>query len=119
MPIATLASVSLDCPDPAVLAAFYAAVTGLEISYETDTFAAIGGDPLYVAFVRVDDHRPPTWPEGDVPQQFHLDFKVDDVAAAVDQVMALGASKPAHQPGGDRWTVLADPAGHPFCLTTM
>ena len=30
--------------------------------------------------------------------------------------LALGAGQPAFQPGGDRWTVLTDPAGHPFCL---
>jgi hypothetical protein len=25
-------------------------------------------------------------------------------------------ARPDHQPGGDRWRVLLDPAGHPFCL---
>ncbi len=29
--------------------------------------------------------------------------------------MQLGLG--AHKPGGDRWRVLVDPAGHPFCLT--
>ena len=28
----------------------------------------------------------------------------------------LGATRPEHQPGGDRWRVMLDPAGHPFCL---
>ncbi|MGH3861423.1 hypothetical protein [Actinokineospora sp.] len=28
------------------------------------------------------------------------------------------STKPKDQPGGHRWRVLADPAGHPFCLTS-
>ncbi|USY17364.1 hypothetical protein NE857_18635 [Nocardiopsis exhalans] len=32
-------------------------------------------------------------------------------------LLGLGAHKPEEQPGGDRWRVLVDPAGHPFCLT--
>ncbi len=31
--------------------------------------------------------------------------------------MEWGATKPEYQPGADRWRVLTDPAGHPFCLT--
>lgn len=27
-----------------------------------------------------------------------------------------GATQPEHQPGGDGYRVLLDPAGHPFCL---
>lgn len=29
-----------------------------------------------------------------------------------------GAIKPDFQPGEGRWTVLADPEGHLFCITT-
>jgi len=32
------------------------------------------------------------------------------------KAVALGATKFAHQPGGDDFEVYADPAGHPFCL---
>ena len=34
----------------------------------------------------------------------------------VRRCLELGAGKPGFQPGGDRWTVLTDPSGHPFCL---
>ena len=37
--------------------------------------------------------------------------------AAAAASLKLGATRPDHQPGGDRWRVLLDPAGHPFCLT--
>jgi hypothetical protein len=30
-------------------------------------------------------------------------------------MLELGAAKPEFQPGGDRWRVFTDPAGHPFC----
>ncbi|MFE4255630.1 VOC family protein [Streptomyces sp. NPDC056910] len=33
-------------------------------------------------------------------------------------MLELGASKPDQQPNEDRYRVLADPAGHPFCLVT-
>ncbi|MGV9599187.1 VOC family protein [Streptosporangium sandarakinum] len=30
---------------------------------------------------------------------------------------APGATRPEFQPGGDDWTVLADPEEHPFCVS--
>jgi Glyoxalase-like domain len=35
---------------------------------------------------------------------------------AARELLAQGATRLAFQPGGDRWLVLPDPAGHPFCL---
>ncbi|MFG2438870.1 VOC family protein [Streptomyces sp. NPDC048508] len=32
---------------------------------------------------------------------------------------ARGATKATDQPDPDRWRVLQDPAGHPFCVTTL
>jgi uncharacterized protein (TIGR00369 family) len=48
----------------------------------------------------------------------HLDFAVDDLDEAGTRVPKYGAAKPEFQPGGDRWRVFTDPAGHPFCLAT-
>ncbi|MEU7863688.1 VOC family protein [Nonomuraea sp. NPDC049141] len=33
--------------------------------------------------------------------------------------LAAGATKATDQPNPDRWRVLLDPAGHPFCVTTL
>ena len=63
-----------------------------------------------LAFQLAADHRPPTWPDPAIPQQFHLDVMVEDVASAGLRVLALGAAKL------DGEDVYADPAGHPFCL---
>ncbi|MEU3019909.1 VOC family protein [Nocardiopsis sp. NPDC007018] len=61
--------------------------------------------------------QPPGWPGSDAPQRFHLDFAARDPERAEAALLALGATRPGHQPGGDRWRVLLDPAGNPFCVT--
>jgi hypothetical protein len=33
--------------------------------------------------------------------------------------VAIGGRKAGVQPDPDHWRVLLDPAGHPFCLTTL
>ncbi|MBH5334592.1 VOC family protein [Streptomyces pactum] len=113
-----LSAITLDCPDPLALAAFYQRATGLAPHPgSTADFAGLRTeDGLFIGFQRVDDHRPPHWPGSAVPQQLHLDFDVDDLDEAESWLLELGAGKPEFQPGGERWRVLTDPAGHPFCL---
>ena len=48
----------------------------------------------------------------------HLDFHVEDLAATEARVLAAGAKKFEFQPNSDHCFVFADPAGHPFCLST-
>jgi catechol 2,3-dioxygenase-like lactoylglutathione lyase family enzyme len=113
-----LTAITLDCADPKALAAFYQQATGLEpVPESDDVFAGLTReDGLFIGFQRVDDYQAPRWPGQSVPQQLHLDFAVDDLDQAEALVLALGAAKPQFQPGGDRWRVFTDPAGHPFCL---
>jgi catechol 2,3-dioxygenase-like lactoylglutathione lyase family enzyme len=113
-----LTAITLDCADPRALAEFYQQATGLDLVPESnDDFAGLsGGDGLFIGFQRVVDYQPPQWPGQGMPQQIHLDFGVDDLDEAEAVLLELGAAKPAFQPGGDRWRVLTDPAGHPFCL---
>ena len=105
--------VVIDCPDPQALAAFYAELLGLPVTYASDDFVVVARDDTSsgFAFQLAPDHRAPLWPDPAHPQQMHLDVMVDDLAAAASQVTALGAHRLA---GGDN--VFADPAGHPFCL---
>ncbi len=110
-----LATILLDSADPAELAEFYTAATGWKPTYTDDDFVFLGdGGPVQLGFQRVADYQGPTWP--DDRTHAHLDFAVPDVAAAVATLLALGARKPDFQPGEDKWTVLLDPEGHPFCL---
>lgn len=114
--IATFYATVLDCPRPRELAEFYAQLIGGEIVDDRDDWVTIrDGNGVRLAFQRAPDHRPPTWPEGERPQQFHIDVVVGDLDAAEKAVLALGATKHDHQPGTS-FRVFLDPAGHPFCL---
>lgn len=119
MAVARLASVALDCADPLPLARFWAALLGGEIAATSDMVAAVRTDRGWLMAMRVPGYVPPDWPDGSVQKQIHLDLAVDDLDAAEAEAIRLGARKAAEQPGPDRWRVLLDPAGHPFCLTTQ
>jgi catechol 2,3-dioxygenase-like lactoylglutathione lyase family enzyme len=113
-----LAAISLDCADPAELAEFYSRLTGFEVVFGNDDFVALRGD-IYLTLQRVEGYRPPTWPEGERAKQIHLDFATDDLDGAQQIAVGLGASVADAQPSPERWRVLIDPAGHPFCFTTL
>lgn len=114
-----LGAVAVDCPDPEQLSAFYKAVLDLELLFSAEDFVALKGAGVLLTFERVDDHQRPTWPAGPVPKQLHLDLTVTDLDAEETRIVALGATKAEVQPNPDRWRVLIDPAGHPFCLTIL
>jgi hypothetical protein len=114
--------VALDCPDPLALAAFYSALTDLPVEplgdFPPDKVTWIElvheGRPT-LGFQKVDSYVAPTWPEGAVPQQVHLDFQVDDLDEGEAKVLSIGATKATVQPG-TTFRVYLDPVGHPFCL---
>ncbi|MDE3064391.1 MAG: VOC family protein [Acidobacteriota bacterium] len=114
-----LGGVGLDCDDPVRLSDFWASLLGGEIVYTSPSLAVVKLGDLYVNAYRVEDHRPPTWPGGPVPKQAHLDLDVDDLAAAEQRAITLGARRADWQPEPDSYLVLLDPAGHPFCLSTQ
>ncbi|KEF08503.1 hypothetical protein DF17_05235 [Streptomyces rimosus] len=102
------------------LADFYATALGPTV---TETYPAENGEGAASAFhvngvmylfYNSASYQAPNWPEEDLP--FHMDLTFPDAAAAEKQLLELGATKPAHQPGGKHWTVLLDPAGRPFCI---
>jgi catechol 2,3-dioxygenase-like lactoylglutathione lyase family enzyme len=114
-----LGSVALDCSDPVALGAFWAELLGGEVAFSSEEFVAVKTDRVWLAAVRVPDHQAPTWPEGTRPKQMHLDLAVDDLGQAETEALRLGAVRAADQPAPDRYIVLTDPAGHPFCLSTQ
>ncbi|MFE2265549.1 VOC family protein [Streptomyces griseosporeus] len=116
MAVAKLGVVVLDCPDPGALAAFYAEVLGGTVEGEGDwvDLKVPGGQAM--AFQAAEGFVPPRWPSAEHSQQFHLDLTAEDLDAAEEKVLALGA-KPLDADDRSRgWRVYADPAGHPFCL---
>ncbi|MGO9342853.1 MAG: VOC family protein [Acidimicrobiales bacterium] len=114
-----LGSVSLDCPDPHELAAFYARLLGVEVAFDSENFSALKLDGVWLSMQRVSDHRAPSWPGPETPQQIHLDFAVDDLDVGERAAIEAGATKAGDQPSPDRWRVMFDPAGHPFCLSSL
>ena len=118
-PAISLGAVSIDCPDPLALSAFYRDVTGWTVAFESDTFVALSGPSVWLTLQKVDDYRSPTWPAPDVPKQLHLDFAVSDLDAAEAGVLAAVATRADEQPNPGVWRVYLDPVGHPFCLTTL
>jgi hypothetical protein len=72
-----------------------------------------------LTLTRVDTYIAPSWPDGPQHQQMHLDIAVDDLPSTVASAIAMGATEASHQPAPDRWRVLVDPSGHPFCLSTV
>ena len=112
---ATVSTIVFDCADPGALAEFYRAATGWKVTYQDDDVVHLGdGGPIALGFQRVPDYRPAAWPGP--AKQAHLDLQVSDPAATTAELLALGATRPEFQPGNGDWVVLADPAGHVFCL---
>ncbi|GAA2239228.1 VOC family protein [Streptomyces amakusaensis] len=121
-PAIRVLSVDFDGPDPAALARFYGEALGLPVALSSDDFVLLGreGSPG-LGFIRVADHQPPTWPDPSQGKQAHLELGVDadQLDAAHARMLALGAVEPPSQPHPEQRRVLLDPAGHPFCLSTL
>jgi hypothetical protein len=119
----------LDCKHPASLARFWAAALDeYEIAPYDDAelkrLAAMGiNDPE-------DDPNVLVWAGPDVTPRLlfqcvaeqrtvknrvHLDLLADDAEFETDRLVALGARLLARH---STWTVLADPEGNEFCVTT-
>lgn len=127
-------SVVFDCPDAHALAEFYRVLFGFDYRPGDEAPASDQPDPngndwlvlrnpngTGLAFQQVDDFSRPTWPEGSIPQQLHLDTSVPTkelLDAQHERAKGLGArllydrSEVAQEP----LRVYADPAGHPFCI---
>ena len=75
------------------------------------------GTPTWITIQQADDYLPPVWPAAPEEQQqmAHLDFHVADVEEGVKHALSCGASMSEVQ-FDDRWRVMLDPAGHPFCI---
>ncbi len=107
--------VALDTPDPAGLAEFYNTLLGWQTERASDDWITIGGGTgARLAFQLAPDHRAPTWPDNEIPQQIHLDLKVADLVAASAYAESIGARRLTE--ARDGFVVFLDPSGHPFCL---
>jgi catechol 2,3-dioxygenase-like lactoylglutathione lyase family enzyme len=119
-PAFRFAAVTFDCADPAEMARFYSELLGMSVAFSSDDFVFLAKEgSTGLGFNRLADYRRPTWPDPAQEKQAHIELGVDDLDAAEKRLLELGAEKPEFQPGGERWRVLLDPAGHPFCITSL
>jgi catechol 2,3-dioxygenase-like lactoylglutathione lyase family enzyme len=120
---------ALDATDARALAEFYRQLLGLqyrpgdeEPSDDDDWLVLVdAGGKRKLAFQQVDTLPPSTWPADGVPMQLHLDFAVptlDELERHKKRAEDLGATLllDRTEEEGEPLYVLADPAGHPFCL---
>ena len=111
-----LVGVSLDCADPAELAQFYLQLLGGRVLWSRQSSVGVQVPGLLLIPQRVEDYRPPVWPGASI---VHLDLTAGkQLDEPVKRAIALGARSADPQPDS-RWAVLLDPAGHPFCITTL
>lgn len=123
----------LDATDARGLAEFYRELLGLryrpgdeppadDAPDEADWLVLTEADGTRrLAVQQVDELTVATWPDPAVPMQLHLDFTVTSVAELHRhraRAEALGATLRLDRTGDpdEPLFVLADPAGHPFCL---
>lgn len=115
----TIGDLTIDCSNAERARNFYADFMGWEKIIAYNCFAVKTDVDLTILFIETDvPHVPPVWPEesGEQQKQMHLDFTVDDLQAAVNNAIRLGAKKAAVQYSGENFITMLDPDGHPFCL---
>jgi catechol 2,3-dioxygenase-like lactoylglutathione lyase family enzyme len=107
--------------DPRGLARFYQRLLGWPIRDDEPEWATLrpADGNTGLSFQLETEHVPPVWPPRPRTQQMqiHLDFQVDDLAAASAVAEEAGARLlNAYTDPHEDVRTYADPAGHPFCL---
>ena len=111
----------LDSDNADELSAFYEKLLGWT-RFKGQEYTVIAntkqtGFPVWITIQQVENYAPPVWPTTPEKQQqmAHLDFHVNDVEEGVNFALSCGATMSETQ-YDDRWRVMFDPAGHPFCI---
>jgi hypothetical protein len=106
-----IAALVVDCLDPTLLARFWSAATGWEITESSAEFAALrSGSGPFIEFSHVPDRNPEPSPVSLRFESFWPHQHDDDVAALVE----LGATLVRRVDGPVSYSVLADPEGNEF-----
>ncbi|MGB8196573.1 MAG: VOC family protein [Acidimicrobiales bacterium] len=111
-------NLSIDCHDPARLAAFWAEALGWRVTSEEVDEVVLeppAGSPdegvvADILFLAVPDERV-------VKNRLHLDLRPSDQFTEVERLLDLGATRVDVGQGAEAtWVVLADPEGNEFCV---
>jgi catechol 2,3-dioxygenase-like lactoylglutathione lyase family enzyme len=115
-----LSHTTVDCHDPALLAAFWEQVLGFgedpddpNVDGDSEWWIQSADRSQCLLFIEV--------PDTDLPaKRIHFDLVPTDTTRdqEVARLLALGASRVADrlQPDGRGWVTLADPEGNQFCV---
>lgn len=107
-------AVVIDTEDPGRLAGFWTRAVGYAISHDGDPYTVLAppsADRPELVLQRVADPAAGG-------SRLHLDLLVDDLEAAVERLVGLGARVESEERVFEdhRWRVLADPDGNVFCV---
>ena len=107
-PTPRLASVTFDCTDALAVARFWSGVLDRPVPADaTSDYAQLAGEPAW-SFMAVPEPK-------QAKNRVHVDLDVDDLPAAVERIITLGATHLGDfDENGFRWTTLADPEGNEF-----
>ena len=116
-PIAQFLGLVIDSNDPMPLAQFWMAVLGGEIEPANldENWVGLKNVPVlgYVGIQRVPEAK-------SVKNRVHIDIEVDDIPAAVDKVLEIGARRVGDivDETTNLMQVMLDPEGNEFCFIT-
>ena len=112
---ARVGAIMIDCHDPDALIEFWSQIVGIEAAQKFPSYifgTKLPGNHLRLAFQRVPEDKT-------VKNRLHLDLNHPDPDALIAKVIDLGGTRLAdHEVEGFHWTVLADPEGNEFCVTS-
>jgi len=117
----SIIGIAFDCPNAGILGDFYAKITGWNKEIEGEEYVALRApEGILLVFQTVENYVPPVWPWDSEKQQqmAHIDFYVENLKEAEALAIKHGAKKSEIQ-YYEESTVMLDPAGHPFCLSTV
>ena len=123
-----IGAVTFDSGNPEELSDFYQQLLGWKKFRNTadgDTYIGVFDESkpgTILVFQETADYEKPVWPprRGQQQTMVHLDFFVtrEEYDGAVAHAVSCGA-RLADEQFSDKWTVLLDPAGHPFCIEPL
>jgi hypothetical protein len=111
-----IATLTIDCAEPAQIARWWVEALGWRVTYESGDEYVIeppegAGQPAApLLFIKVPDEKV-------VKNRLHLDLHPDDRDAEAARFEGLGAERIDIGQGPDvTWVVMADPFGNEFCI---
>jgi hypothetical protein len=108
--IVGIAALAIGCTDPLELARWWSRLLGGSVDVDPQGHATLHTpDGLAVDFLRVPEPKTGK-------NRLHLDIRSRDFATAIEQALALGATRADDVYAGGRWQVLRDPEGNEFCI---